>query len=70
MWNTCHALESKAPLIGFLLLARPHNDIPWLRPGNIANYHRRNIRRRVLGTQSSSLLVIVTKASERFTEGS
>lgn len=63
------ALGSKGPLIGFQLLARPHNDIPWLKPGNIANYHRRDVRCRVLGTQASPLLVIVTKASESFTEG-
>lgn len=33
------AQESKASLIGFQLLARPHNDIPGFQPGNIANYH-------------------------------
>jgi hypothetical protein len=62
--------ESKAPLIGFQLLARPHNDIPGFQPGNIANYHSRDGRCRVLGTQASSLLVIIIKASTRFTEGS
>lgn len=62
------ALGSKAPLIGFQLPARPHNDILWLKPGNIANYHRRDVRCRILGYYPACSLLVTVTASERVTE--